>query len=188
MAHLPPEVSTRQVERSTEVGKHHFGSLRMRFFTTTTPAGRLEYLLVMIVLYVVNFFAFSTLLKFEIDPLTQEFSYTRDQLAVFAFVMVGTTAVGLINVLRRMKDLHMGGAWIIMHFIPLLNILFHLMLLFSSGMKRETFAPYGDNPYNPDSWVPNPTTGENAPPAVTFRGQALLLPGEDSWGAQDEAA
>ncbi len=160
----------------------------MRFFTTTTPAARLEYLLVMIVLYVVNFFAFSTLLKLEIDPVTQEFSYTRDQLAVFAFVMVGSTAVGLINALRRMKDLHMGTAWIVMHFIPLLNIIFHLMLLFSSGMRRETFAPYGDNPYNPDSWVPNPTTDANSRPAVTFRGQALLLPGEESWNGQDKAA
>lgn len=160
----------------------------MRFLTTTHPAGRLEYLAVMLVMYAVNLFAFATLLQLEIDPVTQEFSYSREQLALFAFVMVGNIVVGLINVLRRMKDLHMGGAWIIMHFIPLLNIFFHLMLLFSKGVKRETYAPYGDDPYNPDSWVAKPSATEAAGPAVTFRGQALLLPGEDGWQSSDEAA
>lgn len=160
----------------------------MRFFTTTTPAGRLEYLLVMVVLYIASYFALNTLLSLQIDPVTQEFSYTRDRLVAFSFIMVGTVVVGLINVLRRMKDLHMGSAWLIMHFLPLLNIVFHLMLLFSNGVKRETYAPYGDNPLNPDSWVPNPTVGETSGPAVTFRGQALLLPGEEGWGNEDQAA
>lgn len=160
----------------------------MRFLTTTEPAGRLEYLAVILVMYAVNVFAFATLLQFEVDPLTQEFSYSREKLAMFAFVIVANLVIGLINVLRRMKDLHMGGAWIIMHFIPFLNILFHLMLLFSSGVKRETYAPYGNDPYNPDSWVAKPTEAEAAGPAVTFRGQALLLPGEDGWQGDEEAA
>lgn len=160
----------------------------MRFLTTTTPAGRLEYLAVMIVLYIANYFAFNLLLSLSIDPVTQEFSYSRDRLAPFAFALVGVLVVGLINVLRRMKDLHMGGAWIIMHFIPLLNIIFHLMLLFSKGMKRETYAPYGDDPYSPDSWVAKPTPGDGSGPAVTFRGQALMLPGEDTWGREEDAA
>lgn len=160
----------------------------MRFFTTTTPAGRLEYLAVMIGMYVVNFFAISILLKFEVDPLTQDFSYSTENLAVFAFIIVGTFALGLINVLRRMKDLHMGAGWLVLHFIPLLQIFFHLMLLFSSGVKRNTYAPYGDDPHNPDSWVAKPTPGANAGPAVTFRGQALMLPGEEAWQAEDEAA
>lgn len=160
----------------------------MRFLTTNTPAGRLEYLAVTIVMYAVYVFAFTTLLEVEIDPSTQDFSYSTQKLATFAFVFVGIVIVGLINALRRMKDLHMGGAWIILHFIPLLNIFFHLMLLFSSGMKRQTYAPYGDNPYNPDSWVAKPASDGSGGPAVTFQGQALLLPGEDAWQSKDEAA
>lgn len=160
----------------------------MRFLTTTTPAGRLEYLAVMIVLYVANFFSLTLLLKLEFDPLTQEYSYARDQLAVFAFAIVGVLVIGLINVLRRMKDLHMGTGWLVLHFIPLLSIFFHVMLLFSSGVKRNTYAPYGDDPHNPDSWVAKPTAGATQAAAVTFRGQALLLPGEESWHTKDEAA
>ncbi len=160
----------------------------MRFLTTNTPAGRLEYLAVMIVMYVVNFFAFSILLEVQIDPSTADFSYSTQQIAVFAFVMAGNLIIGLINALRRMKDLHMGGAWIILHFIPFLNILFHLNLLFSSGIKRQTYAPFGDNPYNPDSWVAKPAADGSGGPAVTFQGQALLLPGEDSWQRKDDAA
>jgi uncharacterized membrane protein YhaH (DUF805 family) len=160
----------------------------MRFLTTTTPAGRLEYFAVMIVLYIGNFFAFNVLLSLDVDPVTQDFSYSRDRLAAFAFAIVGVLVVGLINVLRRMKDLHMGGGWIIMHFIPLLNIIFHLMLLFSNGMKRETYAPYGDDPYSPNSWVAKPTARTGSAPAVTFRGQPLLLPGEEGWNQEKGAA
>lgn len=160
----------------------------MRFLTTNTPAGRLEYLAVMIVMYVVNVFAFNTLLEVQIDPLTGDFSYSTQRLAVFAFVIVGNLILGLINALRRMKDLHMGSGWIILHFIPLLNILFHLTLLLSSGMKRETYAPFGDNPYNPDSWVAKPASDGTGGPAVTFQGQALMLPGEDSWNRSEDAA
>lgn len=160
----------------------------MRFLTTNTPAGRLEYLAIMVVMYVVNFFAATMLLELQIDAVTQEFSYSTQQIAPFAFIYVGNFIFGLITILRRMKDLHMGSGWIILHFIPLVNILFHLNLLISSGMKRQTYAPFGDNPYNPDSWVAKPATDGSAGPAVTFQGQALMLPGEDGWQRQDDAA
>lgn len=160
----------------------------MRFITTTTPAGRLEYLAVMIALYVVNFFSVSVVLKFEVDPITQEFSYSTDNLAAFAFIIVGTLSLGLINVLRRMKDLALGSGWLVLHFVPLVQIFFHLMLLFSSGVKRSTYAPYGEDAHDPDSWVAKPTPGASSGPAVTFRGQALMLPGEEGWQSKDEAA
>lgn len=160
----------------------------MRFLTTTTPAGRLEYFAVILAMWVAMFFAVVTLLRFDVDPVTQSVSYSQERLATFLFVLAGLQVVGLINVLRRMKDLHMGGAWIILHFVPLVSIFFHLMLLFSSGVKRETYAPYGDNPYNPDSWVAKPSQESSSGPAVTFQGQALLLPGEDGWQSKDEAA
>lgn len=160
----------------------------MRFLTTNTPAGRLEYLAVTIVMYVVYWFSIATLLEFEINTSTQEFSYSTQSLAAFAFIMVGILVIGLINALRRMKDLHMSSGWIILHFVPILNIFFHLMLLFSSGVKRQTYAPYGDNPYNPDSWVAKPASDGTGDPAVTFQGQALMLPGEDGWQREDDAA
>lgn len=160
----------------------------MRFITTSTPAGRLEYFAVIVAMWAALIAAVLVLLAFEFDTTTQSVSYSQESLAAFAFLVVGLQVVGLINVLRRMKDLHMGGAWFILHFVPIVNVFFHLMLLFSSGVSRSTYAPYGDNPYNPDSWVAKPTPGQSSGPAVTFQGQALLLPGEDGWKSEDEAA
>jgi uncharacterized membrane protein YhaH (DUF805 family) len=153
----------------------------MRFFTTTIPAGRLEYFVVAVILNVV--LAASVLMFFEldVDPLTREVSYAADKLAAMAFIYVGFLAIGIINCLRRMKDLHMGTGMLLLFLIPIVNILFQLMLLLSSGVKSETYAPYGDDPCDPNSWVSTPTVSEASPPAVTFQGQALLLPGEDRW-------
>ena len=158
----------------------------MRFFTTVTPAGRLEYFIVGLIINVAVAVAIIGLFELRVDPLSQEVSYAVDKLAVMAFIYVGFLALAIINVLRRMKDIGMGSAWILLLFVPLVNILFQLQLLFSSGIKTATYTPYGDDPYDPNSWVPPATSSGTGTPAVTFRGQALTLPGEDSW--EDNAA
>jgi uncharacterized membrane protein YhaH (DUF805 family) len=153
----------------------------MRFFTTTIPAGRLEYFAVGLILNVVVTAAALMYFELEVDPLTREVSYAADKLAAMAFIYVGFLAVGIINCLRRMKDLHMGAGMLILFLIPIVNILFQLMLLLSSGVKSETYAPFGDDPYDPNSYVPTPVVSSTSAPAVTFQGHALLLPGEDRW-------
>ena len=151
----------------------------MRFFMPSHPAGRLEYLLVMIGTYVVGWFAVVMVLGLSVDTQTRELTYDASTVTAVLCIIILVVAVQWITVLRRLYDLHMGSGWVVCTIIPLVSIFFHLYLLLASGVSRETFAPYGSNPYNPDSWVaPAPTDG-SAGPAVTFQGQALLLPGEE---------
>jgi uncharacterized membrane protein YhaH (DUF805 family) len=158
----------------------------MRFLTTVTPAGRLEYFLIGIVLNVAFLFATFTLLALDVDPFTREVSYAAEKLAVYSFIGAGYLVLAVINMLRRMKDLHLGSGWIILAFIPIVSFLFQLMLFLSSGIESETYTPYGKDPYDPNSWVPpTQSTGANSP-SVTFQGKALMLPGEDRW--EDNAA
>jgi len=161
----------------------------MRFFTTTTPAGRLEYFLVALVTNIAFIAAVIIVLGLQVtlgDGSTPGVGYNAASLATFGFISLAVLFFQVVNCLRRMKDLHMSSTWIIALFIPIVSFLFQLQLLFSSGVKRETFAPYGEDPYDPDSWVPPSENLENGGPGVTFQGQALLLPGEDSW--DDQAA
>ncbi len=142
------------------------------------PAGRLEYLLVMIGTYVVGWFAVVVVLGLSLDTQTGEVSYDASTVTAVLTIGIVVIAVQWITVLRRLHDLHMGSGWAVCTIIPLVSFIFHLYLIVASGVSRETFAPYGSNPYNPDSWVaPAPTDG-SAGPAVTFQGRALLLPGE----------
>ena len=150
----------------------------LRFFTPSHPCGRLEYLLVHVALYAIMYFATSMLLGFSFDIDTQEWDYDANKLTMFLVIAILVFGVGLINVLRRLHDLQMGSGWAICHFLPLVNLLFHLYLLLASRVDQKTFAHYGDNPYNPDSWVPNPDPAKTGP-SVTFQGQPLLLPGEE---------
>lgn len=53
---------------------------------------------------------------------------------------------------------------------------FNLWLLFGKGKAKKSIAPYGDNPYDPASWVAPATSSGSS--GVTFNGQQLRLPGE----------
>lgn len=149
----------------------------MRFFMPSHPAGRLEYLLIQIGLYAVFYFALAVVLGLSVDPTTRELSYNAPMLTAVVCIVIVVIALQWITVLRRLYDLHMGGGWAFCTILPVIGLIFHVYLLVASGVSRETFAPYGDNPYNPDSWVAPADAG--AGPSVTFRGQALLLPGEE---------
>ena len=150
----------------------------MRFFTPSHPAGRLEYLLIQLGLYAVLYFAIFLTLGLSVDIEAAEVSYDATAITLVLCIVIVVVMLQWITVLRRLYDLHMGSGWVICNFIPIVAIIFHLYLLLASGVSRETYAPYGDNPYNPDSWVP-PAEASSTSPAVTFQGQALLLPGEE---------
>lgn len=158
----------------------------MRFLLPSVPAGRLEYLAILIVLGVVQFFALILLLDLSVDVQSQELNYDATKLTISLCILFVTMCFAWITVLRRLTDLHMSGVWALCLLIPILNWMFQLYLLVASGVRRETIAPYGDDPYNPDSWVQKPAIGSTGP-AVTYRGQALTLPGEENWASDDAA-
>ncbi|MBT8241613.1 MAG: hypothetical protein KJN63_10330 [Acidimicrobiia bacterium] len=55
-----------------------------------------------------------------------------------------------------------------------------LLVGIATPSDEKVYAPHGDNPNDPNSWVERPAPG-GAGPAVTFQGEELRLPGEDKW-------
>ena len=151
----------------------------MRFFLPSVPAGRLEYLVIVLVMNVAQFAAIRYLLELEvIDPVAREISYNTGEIGTTAVIYVAALAVIWITVLRRLTDLNMGSMAAIALFIPVIAQIFQLWLLLAKGIGHTTIAPYGDNPYDPQSWVETPKHGASGP-AVTYKGQELRLPGEE---------
>ena len=153
--------------------------MTMRFLLPSNPAGRLEYFLIVVVMNIAQFAAIRYLLELEVtDPVAREFSYNTGQLGTTAVIYVAALAVIWITVLRRLTDLNMGSIMAIALFIPVIAQIFQLWLLLAKGIGHTTIAPYGDNPYDPESWVESPKPGARGP-AVTYKGQELRLPGEE---------
>jgi uncharacterized membrane protein YhaH (DUF805 family) len=181
----------------------------MRFFNPGHPAGRLEFFVVSFVI-AASLVAFNILfLSFTIVFETAVIEYDATMVTAFFAAYIVASGLQWINVIRRLKDLHMNGAWSLMLIAPILSIpalpflvvalpvdwveavilsipaaqiFFIMFLTFSRGMSRQTYTPYGDNPYDPDSWVPKGVSVNGGPAgkAVTFNGQELRLPGEGS--------
>lgn len=160
----------------------------MKFFSTGVPAGRLEYFLVMVAVSVLWYLAAAQFLRLQVDPVTQTVVFDQNQIAVFAFCGVFLLIVSLINQMRRLTDLKQSHWLVVCAFIPIVNFFFGLYLLFAAPSHGgTTHTPYGTNPYDPNSYVAPPAPGKQGA-AVTFGGKPLLLPGEETWGAKDEAA
>jgi len=154
----------------------------MRFFTSMTSAGRAEYFLVGLVLNFLTGLVLVSLVKVEVDVATQTLSWAADKVALGLFLYAGILYLAIINVLRRLKDLNMGSGLVAIMLIPIVNIIFQLFLLLTSGVSKETYTPYGDNPYDPDSWVP-PVSASGSGPSVSYQGQELFLPGDEERAA-----
>jgi len=173
----------------------------MRFFLPSHPAGRLEYFLVMVFTWIVSSFAIAVILGLSVDRAAGEIAYESGAVTTVLSINLVVMIFQLINQTRRLTDMHMGTGWLVCNFAPLFGIpalivggfeigsivflvgllisaLFQIYLLIGSGVKRDTYAPYGDNPYDPASWVAPPPVDGSSGPAVTFQGQALRLPGE----------
>lgn len=128
--------------------------------------------------------------------------------AAFVFSLFVASVLSFLLVLRRLTDLG-ASLWLsllplspsiaFMASIPLattvpgellgmvilglsaLSFVFNLWLIFGKGQAKQIVAPYGDNPYDPASWVP-PAHGSGST-SVTFNGQELRLPGEHNEAA-----
>jgi len=153
----------------------------MRFLTTITPAGKGEYFAVAVVINAILIFVALQVFKLDFDFTTREVSYAVDKMAVMAFVFAGYAGLAIINCARRLKSMKKGTAMAALAVIPGLGQLFQLSLVVADNADTSGYTPYGDNPYDPDSWVPPVNSSGSNGPAVSFRGEALMLPGEDRW-------
>ena len=153
----------------------------MRFFTTITPAGKAEYFVIALLLNLGIFYVAFRLfmLDFTLSPMS--IGYAVDQIPTMAFAFAAYAALIVITSLRRMKELKMGSWIAFLTPIPVLGQLVQLRLSASDDQTSATFTPYGDNPYDPNSWVAPTTSAGKDSPAVSFRGEALMLPGEATW-------
>ena len=163
----------------------------MRFLTTLYPARRLEYFGVLVVLQIVYYCLIRFVLQLEVDlsaPNAQSdplgaISYSEPGLPIFFLGWALTLYLDVINVGRRLKDLRFGFRWILLLFIPAIGTIFSLYLVLAKGIDRKTYTPYGDDPYDPNSWVPPSTTTSGT--AVTYQGQEVYLPGEQVMNGPD---
>jgi len=160
----------------------------VRFFIPSIPAGRIEYFVVSIVVGLVGLGINLALFDLQVDVANQELvSYNRNNLALFIAITLVLFVINIINMLRRIKDTGRSSGIIILAFIPLVNIVFGIWLILAGPEQTASYAPYGDDPYNPDSWVKTPDPNVDAGPSVSYQGKELLLPGEHSWSRGDES-
>ena len=68
------------------------------------------------------------------NPDPDEISFSRSNLGLFVVGAAVTTFVSIINVLRRLKDLHMGSIWALLSFIPVIGFVFSWYLVFALSL------------------------------------------------------
>lgn len=158
----------------------------MRFFTPSTPAGRLEFLVILIATAAVQYWAVFQFLELEIDVANRELAFVERRLGVATGIVIAMLPLQWISGMRRLADVRKSASLAIPMLIPGVGILFGLFLAINGADRRIGYAPFGDDPHNPDSWVEDPDLNSTAP-VVTYQGQELRLPGEERW-SDDQAA
>ncbi len=156
----------------------------MRFLTTMTPAGKGEFFAVALFLNAILFVVAFKVFKLEVLISERTVSYAAGELPLMAFVFAIYSGLAIINCMRRIKQLSIGNFVAYLAPIPVLGQLVQVALSSAEPDNKSAYTPYGDNPYDPNSWVPK-GKGASKSSAVAFRGEALMLPGEDHW---DDAA
>lgn len=158
----------------------------MRFLTIMTPAGKAEYFSVALILNAILFFVAISIFKLDVLFSERTVSYAVGELPLMAFVFAAYAGLAIINCMRRIKQLSIGNSVAYLAPIPVVGQIVQIGLAIAEADNKSGYTPYGDNPYDPNSWVPpGQSSGKSSSPAVAFRGEALMLPGEDHW---DEAA
>ena len=162
----------------------------MRFFTTLQPAGRLEFLVVTASIYGLVWALLKFVLEFgfangstpSVGSLLEADSYAYNSGAI-GLVAVGLTVLvflSIVNAGRRLKDLSKWGGAALLMVLPVTNVLTTLYLATATAVK-DTFTPYGKNPYDPNSWIaPEAATGSSG---IVVEGQDIYLPGEEQQAA-----
>jgi len=157
----------------------------MRFFMPSIPAGRAEYFAVLLLSTIALYAIVFAVLEVRVDQFTGEIAYSANRLAFGLLLYMIWFVVSVINVLRRLTDLTMNAAWALLLLLPVAGFVFSLFLLLASGSKRSTYSPYGDDPYDPESWVDKSDAGKA--PSVMLNGRPIYLPGEHNAWDEDAA-
>ena len=158
----------------------------MRFFTPSVPAGRIEFLVILLITGAVQVWAVFEYLELEVDIANREVAFIERNLGVAVAIVLAMLPLQWISAMRRMADARKPASIALPMLLPGIGLVFGLFLAVTTGDRRVGFAPYGDDPYDPDSWVEDPDLNSTGP-VVTYQGQELQLPGEERW-SDDQAA
>ena len=109
-----------------------------------------------------------------------------NNLDVYAVASTFVLFLMIINAGRRLKDIKQSALLALLVLIPGVNLLFALYLAISNGPNTKVYVPFGDDPYDPNSWVPNELPGATGS-AVSYQGTSIYLPGEED-DSQQQAA
>lgn len=95
---------------------------------------RRDYALVSIPLYTINVFIGSSIAFTEDVP----------TLIVLLILIISITIISVFQIIKRLQDINLAGAYWLVIFIPILNIGFGFWLLFTDGSVGTN--KYGDDP------------------------------------------
>lgn len=125
----------------------------MRIFLPSNPAGRLEYFLMMVVTTIAGYVATNFYLQLAVDLDTRELSYIARNLPTFSLILAVILAIQIIASMRRLNDLGKptGAAFLVL--LPIIGTLLTIWLAITKRPKTFGYAPYGDNPLDPQSWL-----------------------------------
>lgn len=108
------------------------------------------------------------------------YTYNSGATGIVAIGLAVLILASIVNAGRRLKDLGKGMLPALLMILPITNVVLTLVLATASALK-DTFTPYGKNPYDPNSWIaPEAKTGTKG---ISVGGQDIYLPGEDQQAA-----
>lgn len=148
----------------------------MRFLMPSVPAGRLEYVIIMVLSWAATYWTISELLALNVNVETLQISYAARNVALAAIILTVIFAVQILLTMRRLTEVGMKTPLAFMMLIPSLNILMPLSLMFKTRPNNYGKTPYGDDPLDPQSWV---APVANPGPVASYQGQELRLPGDE---------
>lgn len=151
----------------------------MRFFDPGAKIGRFEYVLFQVISYSIVFVSTRYVLDLRVDLSTLgtdvdaiDYRYSRNSLAMFTLIALGGYALSLITTIRRLLTVQWSAHVAFLHFLPPLAQLLHIILaLRPTGGRVPARSPYGDDPYDPQSWM----DPERHDATLTYQGSPLHL-------------
>lgn len=150
----------------------------MRFFTPSIPAGKIEYLVILLVTSAAQIYIVFSFLEFGVDTATREISYLTRNLEPAVLLYLVLAAIQWMNTLRRLS--HIDKPWTVgvPTLIPGFGHAYSLLLASAPGARTTGYAPFGDNPYDPNSWIQEDDQAKRLGRGMSYQGKRVFLPGE----------
>ncbi len=152
----------------------------MNFFQPSKPAGRLEFFVVWVITSLIFGWATYFYLQFDYNVETEQVSYIARNLPLYSVIVVLLFGVQILIGMRRLTDMRKPTGAAFALFLPLIGALMGIWLSLTKRPKTMGYAPYGDDPLDPQSWTPQGPAGQ---PVASFQGKEMRLPGDDQRAA-----